>query len=462
MRKRFAAVLLAASALLAQRAGAANDAAVGYETIRPSLVKVWSFDRSGRPLQSGTGIVVDSSDHHSLVLTASHVIAGAASIRIDVSRDLHDLAARIDRTGPRDLTLLSVERGGLHAARFAPRTHPVVEGNLVAVAGYVKNDELIGVVGQEPRVLFPGTVASRPGNGIYLELENVHIEEGLSGGAVFDPGTGEILGIVTSRTSDRRGGFADSGPLVVVPFLEANNIAAGERPPVLHAPAKHRAVAVAVPVAVPVASAPAPRTSPVAALRALPAAPLRDPQEPLLPVPVLRPLPIATLQAVVTVSAPHDFASGVVSWQAASATPKRFVYTHAGCRVAVTIDVRTLQFVVAHQALVQPHRPGALLGITLQQRAAATDACANVADAEPTDGAYEPTAMSFDGHHVTMRFVYAGDPDAGDRFPGDASLDADLDGDTVNATVQFFDRDWTGSIQLPLARTALASISKSW
>ena len=231
--RRAAAFLAAVAAALstALHADAANDASGGYEAIRPSLVKVWAFDRSGRPEQSGTGIVVDTDGKRSLVLTASHVVTGSASIRIDVSRDVHDLIARVERTGPRDLTLLSVEHGNLHAARFAPRSHAVVEGNMVAVAGYVKNDELIGVVGQEPRILFPGTVSSRPDNGMYLELENVHIEEGLSGGAVFDPGTGDVLGVVTSRTSDRRGGFADSGALVVLPFLAANRVASAGPPP---------------------------------------------------------------------------------------------------------------------------------------------------------------------------------------------------------------------------------------
>jgi hypothetical protein len=445
VRKWLPLALLAACALLTQRANAANDASTGYATIRPSLVKVWTFDRSGRPLQSGTGIVVDSSDRRSLVLTASHVVAGAASIRIDVSRDLHDLAARVERTGPRDLSLLAVERGGLRVARFAPSSHPVIEGNLVAVAGYVKNDELIGIVGQEPRVLFPGTVSSRPDDGLYLELENVHIEEGLSGGAVFDPGTGQILGIVTSRTSDRRGGFADSGTLVVVPFLEANHVAAVDPPALPHAAATPRIVAV---------TAAPPRPAPVAALPALPQVPLR--------IAALRPPAIATLPAVVTLSLPQDTPSGIVSWQGSTAAPKRFLYTRNGCRVAVTIDVQTLQFVVAHQALVQPHRRGALLSITLSQRAGANDACANVADAEPVDSAYEPTAMSFNGHHVTMRFSYAGDPDNADRFPADASLDADVDGDTANATVQFFAGSWTGSIELPLTRTALASVSSNW
>jgi S1-C subfamily serine protease len=443
VRKLFASAVLIALVLGARGVRAADDASAGYVAVRPSLVKVWAFDRAGRPTESGSGVVVDSNAQRSLVLTASHVVAGAASIRIDLSRDQHDISAHIERTGPRDLTLLTIDRGGLRAARFAPRSHPVVEGNLVAVAGYVKNDELIGIVGQEPRVLFPGTIASRPENGLYLELENVHIEEGLSGGPVFDPGTGEVLGIVTSRTSDQRGGFADSGTLVVVPFLRANDIAAGAAPPV--APAHIAAVA---PVA------PAPAVAP------LPQAPL--PRFVAIASPAVQPRPVPTLEALLSVAAPRDPDGAIVSWQAGETQPKRFVFVRDGCRIAVTIDVNSLQFVVAHAALVQPHHHGSLLVITLQQRAAATDACANVADEEPADAAYDPTAMSFSGNHVTMRFVYAGDPEASDRFPSDASLDADLSGDSVTATVQFFDRDWSGSFALPLERTALASVSSTW
>jgi S1-C subfamily serine protease len=447
VRKVVAGALLLALVFGDHAARASDDASVGYIAVRPSLVKVWAFDRTGRPIESGSGIVVDSNVQHSLVLTASHVLAGAVSIRVDVSRDLHDIAAHVERTGPRDLTLLTIDRGGLRAVRFAPRTHQVVEGNLVAVAGYVKKDELIGIVGQEPRVLFPGTIASRPENGLYLELENVHIEEGLSGGAVFDPGTGKILGIVTSRTSDQRGGFADSGALVVVPFLQANNVASVASPAVQVA--QHQQ--------------PSPQRS--LPLPSLPQQPL--PRVVAIAPPAVQPraiptLPAVPLQAVLAVAAPRDPDGAIVSWQAGEAQPQRFVFVRAGCRIAVTIDVNSLQFVVAHAALVQPHHHGGLLGITLTQRAAATDACADVADAEPSDAAYDPTAMSFDGHHVTMRFAYAGDPENSDRFPSDASLDADLSGDSVTATVQFFDRDWSGSFALPLARTALAAVSSTW
>lgn len=420
LRAIAAGLALLALACLAARVDAANDASAGYRAIRPSLVKVWAFDRSGRPDESGTGVIVDSDDRVTHVLTATHVVSGAATIRIDVSRNIHDLVARVGRNGPRDLTLLTIERGGLHAATFAPRAHPVVEGNVVAVAGYVKNDELIGIVGQEPRILFPGTVASRPDNGLYLELENVHIEEGLSGGAVFDPGTGEVLGIVTSRTSDWRGGFADSGAFVVLPFLNENRIAAG---------------------------------TPTRAPRVLAAS--------ALPSLAPRPIPTATLASVIgRVNAFPP--AGITSWQAASADPKRFVIVRSGCRISVTIDVQTLQFIIAHQALVTPRNRGSLLAVTLEERAGNGLRCDNVDDVEPTGGSYAPTAMAYDGHHVTMRFTYAGDAEDRDVFPPDASIDADLDGETATATLSFFAQDWNGSIRVPLARTSLNAVSSNW
>ena len=225
-----------------------------------------------------------------------------------------------------------------------------------------------------------------------------------------------------------------------MPFLQANAVAAVAAPPVT--PAHVAAVALVAPVPVPL--------------------PLPLPRLVAIASPAVQPRPVPTLAALLSVAAPHDPDGAIVSWQAGETQPKRFVFVRAGCRIAVTIDVNSLQFVVAHAALVQPHHHGSLLGITLQQRAAATDACADVADEEPADAAYDPTAMSFTGNHVTIRFVYAGDPDAGDRFPSDASLDADLSGDSVTATVQFFDRDWSGSFALPLERTALASVSSTW
>jgi hypothetical protein len=61
-----------------------------------------------------------------------------------------------------------------------------------------------------------------------------------------------------------------------------------------------------------------------------------------------------------------------------------------------------------------------------------------------------------------MRFAYAGAPENADLFPADASVDADISGDPANATVQFYDHDWSGSLVLSLARTPLAAVSNSW
>ena len=483
-------VLAAVAGVAQQRALAQDDAAKGYEAIRPSLVKVWAFDRAGHPKESGSGVIVVSTGNKTLVLTATHVIANAASIRIDVSRDIHDLVAHVDRTGPRDLTLLSIDRGGLHAAHFAPRSRPVVEGNMVAVAGYVKHDELIGVVGQEPRVLFPGTISSRPDNGTYLELENLHIEEGLSGGPVFDPANGDVLGIVTSRTTDGRGGFADSGALIVSPFLAAGGagavplavaaaVARTPRPAVTHltvaagappAPVEKPAVALAVHPAAHAAPKRADDDEPfmapmtfdngrtfnpastVAAVPTLAPAPIPTPA----PVRTLPPAPVPTMTPPPAVIGYVDARPGTgddVAWQAVDGASKRFVFRRGTCRVALTLTVHNLQFHIARGALNVSKRPGALLAMTLEQRAVADDACDNVADSEPVDGNYVATATSYDGRHVTMRFSAAGDDDDAQLFPADASLDVDLTGDRAIATLQFFDTDWSGSISVPLAHT---------
>ena len=411
---RAAWALLALAAGVARAAGAADDASAGYRAIRPSLVKVWAFDASGRPTASGTGLVIGTSEDRSEVLTAAHVVAGAARIRIDVSRAEHDLAARVERTGPRDLALLEVDAGELRPARFAPASRAVSEGNLVAVAGYVKNDELIGIAGQEPRVLFPATVSSRPDDGAYLELDNVHVEEGLSGGPVFDPQTGEALGIVTARTTDARGGFADSGALVVLPFLSPQRVAVAATPP-----------------------PPPPPPAAPSALR--------------LPVVVV---PEAPLPAFPT-------ASGFVAWQAADAAPKRFAFVRAGCTTAVVITVRTFRFAVAHDALVSP-QSGPVLAVGVRKRVFGGPACAAVPSTEIAQATYAPTLMSFDGRHVSMRFVFAGEPAAADLFPPDARFDADLAAGTAAATLQFADRDWSGALAITLNRAAPAAVGAGW
>ena len=393
----------------------ADDAAAGYAKLRPALVKVWAFDAGGRPVESGSGIVIVSNDARSLVLTAAHVIAGAASIKIDIDRDRHDIVAHVQQRGPHDLAILSLDRGRLRSATFAPRTRPVVEGIVIAVAGFVKHDELIGIVGQEPRLLYPGTISSRPDGGTYLELENVHVEEGLSGGPVFDPDTGDVLGIVTSRTSDQRGGFADSAALVVVPFLASNAIAYREResaspPPVALAPKP------------PVALAP----KPVITLA----------PKPLV---VIAPIPKAT---------PTPGPASARIWDVHDASSHRVAYYRDGCAIVLSLAIDQLAF--------GESAANARLTLRVARRVAPIAACADIAESNSSAGNYQAAASSFDGHHLTIRFRYVATGDAsaadGALFPADVSLDADLDAAPVTAHVQLLDADWDDALDVIASR----------
>lgn len=416
------ALALAIVVMIAFARGAygADDAAAGYANVRPSLVKVWAFDAHGRPFESGSGIVIVSNASRSLVLTAAHVVAGASAITVDIDRDRHDIPAHLQERGPRDLALLAVDRGGLVPATFAPRSRAVVEGNLIAVAGFVKHDELIGIVGQEPRLLYPGTISSRPDDGAYLELENVHIEEGLSGGPVFDPDTGDVLGIVTSRTSDQRGGFADSGALVVVPFLASNAIALRER--------SGRTVVLIAP-----APTPTPRPHPAATIAPRPAA-----------------KPVVTAPPVVVLAAPKATPDPPAAhvWDARDASPHRIDYTDNGCAIALSLSIADLTFGASTD--------DARLTLRVARRVASTAACADLADSDPSNGTYRAAAASFDGRHVTVRFQFvAGDnPNAADTtiFPADVSLDANLDAAPVIAHVQLMDADWDDALDVTASR----------
>jgi hypothetical protein len=441
--RAFGALVVVCAVALGQIAGADDDAAAGYARVRPALVKVWAFDVQGKPLASGTGLVIASNAARSLVLTAAHVVVGAAAIRIDVDRAHHDIPAAVQQRGPRDLAVLAIDRGGFAPATFAPRTRAVVEGNLIAVAGFVEHDELIGVVGQEPQLLYPGTISSRPDDGAYLELENVHIEEGLSGAPVFDPENGDVLGIVTSRTADRRGGFADAAASVVLPFLGANAIAFSQR----RIAAERVATGVIPkPTASPRASAaPRPAARPVALAVS---ATVRAHAQPVRAV-AAAPLAAATLvpRALPTIAALPR------AWHGVDDQRHRVVYDQAGCAIALWVRVEQIAFERPDDDGANA-APDARLTLGIERQVAPTAACANIDDVPAYDADYRVSAVSYDGRHLTMRFRF--DADAGSGIdaalvPADVSLDADLDASPVTAHIQLIDAEWADAFDVSAA-----------
>ncbi len=251
-------ILIAGIALCAAQlpSNAADDASAAYREIEPSLVKVWALDASGTPIRSGTGFVVsvNLNNRSSLILTADHVLANADKVTIDVDRRAHDMTATVVfKSESPDIALLQIDRGDLKPVRFAPESRVVRAGSLVAVAGFFKSDEQIGVTGQAPRLRYPGTVSSLPDDGRYIEL-SLPVEEGLSGAPVFDPEQGDVIGMLQTRSSDGQGGYALSAARLVLPFLERNHVAVAIDNAAPAAPPPQKSVAVEHPAPRPVTS----------------------------------------------------------------------------------------------------------------------------------------------------------------------------------------------------------------
>jgi S1-C subfamily serine protease len=203
---------------------AADDVATAYQNIQASLVKIWAFDSLGNPIQSGTGFIVSSDAASSYVLTAAHVVLDATKISVDVNRHVSDVPAKIiaRRDNP-DVALLRIERGGLTPVVFASAGHEIKIGAQLAVAGYFKSDEQIGLTGQAPRLRYPATLSSLADDGRFLEL-GLNIEEGLSGAPVFELSQGAVVGMVLTRAIDAQAAYAISAQPVLLSFLRSQQI----------------------------------------------------------------------------------------------------------------------------------------------------------------------------------------------------------------------------------------------
>lgn len=202
----------------------AQDAVTGYATIKPSLVKVWALSRTGTPIDSGSGFVVSSNASDSVLLTSNHVIAEGSRISIDFNRELHDVPATVvAREATWDLALLRIGRGNLKSVAFAPRDHTLAEGVTLAAAGFFKRDDQIGFTGQEAHLLYPGSISSLARDNDVVELANVQLEPGTSGGPVFDPATGAVVAVVERSHTDQQGGYAVAAS-VVLAFAQAQRV----------------------------------------------------------------------------------------------------------------------------------------------------------------------------------------------------------------------------------------------
>ena len=193
---------------------AQNDRFVtAYEQLHPSVVLFTMQIPSDDPKRKGewddaygSGVVVESGAWGSRILTDAHVIADAKDLVATVGDGPHAPAHVVATTGEQeDLAIVDVPLKNLRPAKLGSVAN-LEPGTAIGVLGYpipdAFDDEHLG----RTVSLYTGRIASvRKGA---LEID-VSIIPGESGGPVFDPATGEVIGIAESRFEEERAiGFA--------------------------------------------------------------------------------------------------------------------------------------------------------------------------------------------------------------------------------------------------------------
>jgi serine protease Do len=194
-------------------AGAHDDAFVrAFRTLRPSVVlftmHVPTDDAKRRGQYDevyGTGIVVASGAWGSQILTVAHVIDDARDLRVTIREKTVVPARVVVRDDKDDLAIVETSAPNLVAAQLG-ESSGLEPGMSVGVAGYpipdAFDDEGLGIATS----LYVGRISSVRKDALELD---VPIIPGESGGPVFDPYSGTVVGLVQSRFDEERAiGFA--------------------------------------------------------------------------------------------------------------------------------------------------------------------------------------------------------------------------------------------------------------
>lgn len=220
MNARLRAAALAAIVALAGCSGAERTEAsnkdryvAAYEQIHPSVVLFTMKIRSEDPKRKGewddaygSGVVVESGNWGTRILTDAHVIDGARNLVATIGDGKHAPARVVARTGDEeDLAIVDVPIPNQKTVQLGSIAH-LQPGTPIVVLGYpvpdAFEDEHLGRTAS----MYAGRVASlRKGA---LELD-VPIVPGESGGPVVDVMTGTVVGVAESRFDEEHAiGFA--------------------------------------------------------------------------------------------------------------------------------------------------------------------------------------------------------------------------------------------------------------
>lgn len=196
--------LLCCMLLVAAVAAHAQDDQIGraIAIVKPSVVLISTADAQLTPLGCGTGFVIDPQG---LVATCAHVLEDAAMITV-IMGDKRQVAAKIVGVDlEHDLAILKLP-DKTPCTCVSRSTDDLSEGNSVLVTGYPFGTDL-GDVGLDlATTTTKGMITSlRKGkgfvNGLPMQLIQIDakVNPGNSGGPLYYPGTGEIIGVVEAE-----------------------------------------------------------------------------------------------------------------------------------------------------------------------------------------------------------------------------------------------------------------------
>jgi S1-C subfamily serine protease len=154
--------------------------------------------RSRKSTHFGSGFFLESSQ---VIVTAYHVVEGARRIRVAVPNTLHISDALLVSASPEwDVAILRVDwpaEMNVPGLRLSGEREPLPNGTEVAYTGYGfgSDESLIKVLST-----YRGIISSRVphGKSFFYHLSGL-VNQGLSGCALYLPGSGEVVGIVTRQ-----------------------------------------------------------------------------------------------------------------------------------------------------------------------------------------------------------------------------------------------------------------------
>jgi S1-C subfamily serine protease len=213
---RTALALVAAAALAGcfwQAHGRPADPLVtSFRALRPSVVLFTMQVPSENPKRHGlfdeaygSGVIIESGDWGSRILTVEHVVHDARVIRLTID-EKKKVPGRVTAGDPGvDLALVETSEPNLAVATLGSSAQ-LEAGTPIGVAGFpipdAFDDESLGVATS----VRAGRIASVRHDALEVDAP---IIPGESGGPIFDPESGVVLGLAESRFDDERAiGFA--------------------------------------------------------------------------------------------------------------------------------------------------------------------------------------------------------------------------------------------------------------